>query len=490
MPPARTSPARAPRAYRPRCEAAEPRTLLSTMPGLRAAVASLTPPGTTLTRGQLAQEVKAATTAIEAYVYGYPLLLMEATETALLAENKLPVNSLFNQQDPITAADTTVVRPNVNTLYSMSFLNLAKGPEVLTLPGTQGNYVLMEILDAWTNVIAAPGTTATGTAPQQYVIVGPGWQGPLPSGATPIHSTTNLVWILGRTGLNPSVPDDLAAVNALQAQYGLSPLVPSPGTHVGSGSVFGLESLAQGSPPQIVQGLSGQAYFQDLAQAMAQNPASSQDAAAIRHFAAIGFVPGQPFTPTAAASAVLPIVPQFALQAIATKEGRLGTTEHRWQMILRGIGTYGVKYLDRAAVADQGLGANLPTTAVYPTTSVDSRNAPLDGSSTYRLHFAANQVPPVSAFWSLTLYDAAGNLEANPQGVYSLVSYTAARNADGSLDLYVGPTQPAGVPATNWLPSLPGAYNLTLRLYGPSSQVLNGRWKPAFVTQAPASAAG
>jgi hypothetical protein len=452
------------------------------VPGLATAVKSLAPPGTTLTKAQFAQYAQAATTAVEAYVYGYPLLLMEATETALLAENKLPVNTLFNQQTPVTAADTTVVRPNVNTLYSMAFLNLSKGPEVLTLPNTQGNYVLMQILDAWTNVIADPGTTATGSAPQEYVIVGPNWKGALPAGATPIYSSTDLVWILGRTGLNPSVPGNLAAVNALQAQYGLNPVVSSAGSTVETGSVFGLSSLTKGSPPQVVQGLSAQAYFQDLSQAMVQNPASAQDTAAVRHFATIGLVPGQPFIPTPTASAVLPIVPQLALQMIAAKEQNLGTNEHRWQVILKGIGTYGVKYLDRAAVADQGLGANLPATAVYPTTSVDSRNQPLNGSNTYHLHFAAGQIPPVSAFWSLTLYDSSGNLEANPQGVYTLSSYTVKRNSNGSLDLYVGPTQPAGVNAANWLPSLSGPYDLTLRLYGPASRVLKGNWKPPLVT--------
>ena len=516
------------RTYRPACEAVEPRVLLSTgtahagrhavpavvtalnhtpavthihaesiqalcapsqpaawsvgkIPGLAAAVKSLAPPGTTFTKAQSARLAKAATTEVEAYVYGYPLLLMEATETALLVQNRLPVNTLFNQQDPITAADTTVVRPNVNTLYSMAFLNLSKGPQVLTLPNTQGHYVLMQILDAYTNVIAAPGTTSTGSAPQEYVIVGPGWKGPLPSGATPIYSTTNLVWILGRTGLDPAVPGDLAAVNALQAQYALNELVPTPGSKLETGSVFGLASLLKGSPPQIVQSLTAQEYFQDLSQAMVLNPASKQDAAAIRHFATIGFVPGQPFAPNSAATAVLPIVPQLALNVIAAKEQKLGTVENGWQMILHGIGTYGVKYLDRAAVADQGLGANLPSTAVYPTTSVDSSNTPLNGSNTYHIHFAANQIPPVSAFWSLTLYDAGGNLEANPQGVYTLSSYTVQLNSNSSLDLYVGPTQPAGVNAANWLPSLPGAYNLTLRLYGPASSVLKGKWKPPLV---------
>jgi hypothetical protein len=471
------------RAYRPGCEAAEPRVLLSTVSPVTAAVKSLAPPGTTLTRAQVAQYTKAANTAVEAYVYGYPLLLMEATETALLAENKLPVNALLNQQDPVTAADTTVVRPNVNTLYSMSFLNLSQGPEVLSLPATQGNYVLMQILDAWTNVIAAPGTTSTGSSPQTYVIVGPNWQGALPAGSTPIYSTTDLVWILGRTGLNPSAPNNLSAVNALQAEYGLKPLVPSMVPNLGSGSVFGLDSLSKGTPPQIVQGLTAQEYFQDLSQAMVQNPAARQDAAAIRHFATIGFVPGQPFTPTPAASAVLSIVPQLAMQKIEAKEQKLGTTENRWQTILRGIGTYGVKYLDRAAVANQGLGANLPATAVYPTTKVDAGNKPLEGSNTYRIHFNANQIPPVSAFWSLTLYNATGNLEPVPQGVYTLSSYTVQENKNKSLDLYVGPTQPAGVGAANWLPSLSGPYNLTLRLYGPASSVLKGQWKPAWVRQ-------
>jgi hypothetical protein len=512
-----STPDRGRRACRPACEGLEPRALLSVSPGrsgrhAHAAVAAdvhgcvhvQAQPGLLAahdvvestgkvaamrsaqpacsTSSRKTQLNRALNTAVEAYVYGYPLLLMEATEKGLLHETGTPVNAFFNQQTPTTAADTSVIRPDVNTLYSMAWLDLSHGPEVLSLPDMQGQYVLMQILDGWTNVIADPGTATTGSAPQQYLIAGPGWQGTVPAGMTEIPSTTNLVWILGRTGLNPTVPDDLATVNALQAKYSLTTLATTPATAIPAVAAASLAvSASSPTPTELIQSLPAQQYFQLLSLAMVQNPASPQDAAAIRHFASIGFVPGQPFHPTPAASQILPLVPQQAQKVIEAKEQKLGTVENNWQVILRGIGVYGVKYLDRAAVANQGLGANLPQTAVYPTTKVDSKNQTLDGSNTYVIQFAPGQSPPVGAFWSLTLYNSSGNLEDNPQGVYDVNSYAAQPNSNGSLDLYIGPNLPSGVNPANWLPSLSGAYELTLRLYDPAQSVLSGRWKPPAV---------
>lgn len=115
-----------------------------------------------------------------------------------------------------------MVRANVDTLYSSAFLDLSKGPIVLSVPDTHGRYYLMPMLDMWTNIFASPGKRTTGTKPGNFVITGPGWTGTLPAGMHELKSPTNGVWLLGRTQTNG--PKDYPAVHAIQDGYKLVPL--------------------------------------------------------------------------------------------------------------------------------------------------------------------------------------------------------------------------------------------------------------------------
>ena len=151
------------------------------------------------------------------------------------------------------------------------------------------------------------------------------------------------------------------------------------------------------------------------------------------------------------------------------------------------MGVYGNYYLKRAIVTQLGLGANLPEDAVYPLNLGDSTGKPLDGASNYVLHFDANQLPPVNAFWSVTLYDPAGFQVANELNRFAVSSWMPfVKNTDGSLDLYFQNASPGAGKEANWLPAPKGPFNLTMRLYAPQSAVLTGRWAPPAVTVAEA----
>ena len=113
--------------------------------------------------------------------------------------------------------------PIQDTLYSFAWLDLSKEPYILSLPDEKGRYYLMEMLDAWTNVFADPGTRTSGTKAQKWAITGPGWQGRLPRGIKEIKSPTNMVWVVGRTYCR-GTPEDYEAVHALQDQYRFTPL--------------------------------------------------------------------------------------------------------------------------------------------------------------------------------------------------------------------------------------------------------------------------
>jgi len=165
--------------------------------------------------------------AEDAYVYGYPLVLMDLTLKKItnvpeVGEQTAPVNQFAHFSEFPTPDFSDVVKPNADTLYSSAFLNLSKEPIVLHVPDTANRYYLMPMLDAWTNVFESPGKRTTGTVANDFAIVGPFWEGTLPEDIIKIQSPTELVWILGRTQANGIA--DFDVVNEIQKQYTLMPL--------------------------------------------------------------------------------------------------------------------------------------------------------------------------------------------------------------------------------------------------------------------------
>jgi hypothetical protein len=177
-------------------------------------------------------------------------------------------------------------------------------------------------------------------------------------------------------------------------------------------------------------------------------------------------------------------VQQEAQQLMAWKMATLARVQNGWSMNTDTMGVYGTYYLKRAIVAQLGLGANLPQDAIYPLNLADSAGHPLDGQHNYVIHFEKTQLPPVRAFWSVTLYDAQGFQVANMLDRFAVSSWMPfAYNPDGSLDLYFQHDNPGAGKEANWLPAPAGPFNLTMRLYGPEEAALTGKWTPPAVTQ-------
>ena len=247
--------------------------------------------------------------ATSAYIYGYPLVLMEFTKLSVLREAQTTVNTFIHSRELSDADSTTVVRPNNDTLYSTAYLDLLDGPIQLHVPDTSRRYYQMQMLDAWSNTFASPGARTTGTLAQDFCIVGPNWRGSLPSGMTIIDAPTNLVWIIGRTKVEGEA--DLPAANNIQDMYSLTPLVSSPsnlGRRVDA-SVFSRMRLfdlaiergsSTATPPELVASLTGVEFFNILSSLMCDNPAPRRDDLALWSFRSIGFVPCRPFNPSRA----------------------------------------------------------------------------------------------------------------------------------------------------------------------------------------------
>ena len=202
----------------------------------------------------------------------------------------------------------------------------------------------------------------------------------------------------------------------------------------------------------------------------------------------IGIEPGKAFDIAKVDASVKMAIegaPADAQKLMAWKIPTLARVVNNWSMNTDTMGVYGNYYLKRAIVTQLGLGANLPEDAIYPLNLADDTGKPLDGANKYAIHFAKDEIPPVSAFWSITLYDTEGFQVANPLNRFAVSSWMPfKRDADGSLTLYFQNESPSSDRESNWLPAPKGPFNLTMRLYAPKSEALTGLWNPPSITLA------
>jgi hypothetical protein len=373
-----------------------------------------------------------------------------------------------------------VVRPNFDTLYSVAWLDLRKEPMVIEVPDTFGRYYLLPMLDMWTDVFASPGKRTTGTDSASFMIAPPGWQGKIPDGAQRIDAPTPYVWIIGRTQTNGS--KDYAAVNQIQDGYTVTPL-----SQLGKDPQPVLVTIdpevdMNAAPMIQVNTMAADKYFAYAAELLKVNPPHITDQPIVARMRRLGIERGKSFdlAKTDATSKLgLERAVAHGVQAMQAKLPTLARVVNGWQMNTDTMGVYGNCYLKRAIVALVGLGANLPEDAIYPINLGDADGKPLTGANKYALHFASNEIPPVCAFWSITLYDKDGfplpsALNRNAVGDRDELKY----NADGSLDLYFQNQSPGNDRESNWLPAPAGDFNLLMRLYAPKAEVIDGRSVP------------
>ncbi|WP_280510759.1 DUF1254 domain-containing protein [Nocardia farcinica] len=420
----------------------------------------------------------------DAYVFGYPLVLMDATRR--VARASTPDNQFRHAAGLPTPRRRGPVRPNMDTLYSIAWLDLSAGPMVVQMPEVEPQrYWVLQLLDAWTNTVHNPGNlrprVAAGAAPPYtYVVTGPGWTGELPPDLVVLPMPTPMVWLLGRIQVDG--PEDVPAVRAIQERMRLVPLAdwpagrdPGPGrTDTGDGDVPPVQQVAAMDPAE---------FFERLCALMAVNPPAPADGPALARFAQLGIAPGGALTGISdddlaeAVQAVRHTIEVYVDPGIRIDNG--------W-LVDPNIGVYGDDYLRRASTAAKGLGANRPESAAYPTLFAAADD---DGIPTrYRLTFAPGQAPPVDAFWSVTAYDGDGFLVPNDAEIYSVGHRIPVPPApDGSLVLVIQHADPGpGVPAGSWLP-IPdrGTFSLTLRLYAPKTEMLDGSWHPPPLVPVP-----
>ncbi|QLQ26045.1 MAG: DUF1254 domain-containing protein [Dechloromonas sp.] len=441
-------------------------------------------------------EVKAI--AEEGFIYGLPLVMNYAVMHEFVIDKnsgqfKAPFNTIANEARVFTYKDTAVVTPNSDTPYSMLWLDLRAEPMVISVPAVdKKRYYSVQLTDGNTFNYGYIGSRATGTEAGDYLVVGPDWQGEKPAGIKQVfRSTTPFALTIFRTQLFNA--DDMPNVEKVQAGYQARPL-----------SAFLNQPAPPAAPkidflPATTAGIR-ENFYAYLDAALQFVPATPQDKAIRERLASIGIGPGKKFE-----FKELSLEHKAAI-LLAMKEGddkvdaflKSGMKDiNGWNIgsLFGDAAFFNGNWLKRAAAAKGGIYGNDAVEAMYPMTRVDGTGAMLDGSKhNYTLTFAKGQLPPVNAFWSVTMYDGKTQLLIkNPIDRYLINSPMLPgmkKNKDGSLTLYIQKDSPGKDKEANWLPAPDGEIYLVMRLYWPKDtppSILpagEGTWQPPALVQA------
>jgi DNA sulfur modification protein DndE len=466
----------------------------------------------------------------EAFLYAFPLVLMDATRAKqtnvayatpppyLLA----PINQLALAKRFPDASYMDVVAVNTDTLGGRAYMDLTEEPMILHVPamddsptGAGKRYFVIPVYDPWTNVYFNIGSRTTGSEARDFAFVGPHWHGRLPKGVTRIDSPYPHTFMLPRIYCTGGA--DVAKVHALQDKFDLRPL-----------SAYGLPSytpppaevdpdIDMYTPPSIkIMTMNAVTYFERFIELLQTTPPPVADLEMIKKLRRAGFLRGR----HTAIDALDPVVTSVLDQGITVAKNRmLQTIQEAYAMdwiFSFDSAAHGTDYLFRAVNNYVGYGSTLSDDIFYLNKIADSAGSPLINHKNYKLHFEPGQMPPVSAnaFWSLTIYNRNAFFvdEKNLPDPSATTNYAVHKadvleshyNEDGSLDIYITTyaNKAANVPeGALWLPSpTPGnerfqplgsqglpqspntaPFSICLRLFWPEPQALEGLWQPPKV---------
>lgn len=427
--------------------------------------------------------------AKEAYLFGLPVVLIEkqsdfSSYTTRVEKPKAPINQFYHYREFADASNKSIVGLNVDNLYSLASLDLTKEPLILSIPPMGNRFWLMQLVDAWNGVPAAPGSRTHGSKGGTFAIVGPDFKGQLPDGVEELRSPTNITMIGGRTYCSGKA--DYATVAKLQNQYKLVPLSQWGKNYVPSQNVPLKESV-DGTTlvNKQVTTMSAEQFYKNLNRLMVGNPPYAPDADELKKLEPLGIKPGGDFSMSTFTPEIAKAIEEGykdGFKALMAESKNLGEKKNGWGLTYD-MGRYGTRYAYRAAWTFFGVGGNVLEDAFYPLGQEDAQGNALDSANKYTLTFKKDEIPPAKAFWSLTMYDMDSYLVDNKLNRYALGDRSGLKyNPDGSLTLYLQKDSPGKDKETNWLPTpQSGGFKVALRVYTPEERVINKSWIPPAI---------
>lgn len=423
--------------------------------------------------------------AKDAYIYGFPLVDSYRIQYSYFIDTNDPEykggwNEVHNTARVYTPDDRAIQSPNSDTPYSFVGADLRGEPVVLSVPEIEKDrYYSIQFIDWYTFNFAYVGSRATGNGEGKFLLTGPGWKGEIPAGIDGvIRCETDFAFLLYRTQLFG--PDDIDNVTKIQAGYKVEPL-----------SSFIGKDAPKSEKPAFPAPLSRDAqktsakFFELLDFVLRFCPVDPTETDLRSRFARFGIGAGAPFR----ADALSPEARKASEQGMANtwkefetfKKTKLDSGEITGGDMVGARDYLKNNYLYRMAAAVLGIYGNSKEEAMYPTYFVDADLKPMSGVNHYSLRFPPGELPPVNAFWSLTLYTLPESLlSANALNRYLINSPMLPglkKDPDGGVTLYVQNASPGKDKEANWLPAPEGPFFCAMRLYWPKDEALDGRWK-------------
>ena len=422
---------------------------------------------------------------VQAYIWGYPMVVMQKSRDAMTKGGDAPVTpDVFNQSGLLFAPVNQVANAwgmlgpkfsavqsgNSDTQYSVTWFDSSKEPYILHLPNANGRYYTFQFIDAFTNNFHYASTRTMGSQEQAYALVAPGWAGKLPEDVIRVDTPTSTGFIIGRWFV--ASEKDVTAVNTLQKQVTMTPL-----------SEYGKSYTPPKVPVIPAKTYTGDlAFFEQLGDTLVLNGAPAVDAGLLGLLKNMGLTLHHGFDPSGLSDAEKMALAQAITDGnamLAAKSASMGKEVNGWQLSPVLSEYFGTNYLFRAAIGFQAMFVNTPIEAYYPGVFKDTDGKTLDGSSgKYTMTFAKGKTPPVGAFWSTTMYDAKKRLMTeNAINRYKIGSADNLKtNADGSTTIYIQNTSPGKDKESNWLPAPNEPFYMLFRMYLPDIEVLNGQY--------------
>jgi hypothetical protein len=356
--------------------------------------------------------------AKEAYIYGFPMVMNCKTVYDYVINTnspdyKGPFNQMSCEARVYTPEDKTIVTPNSDTPYCMQWLDLRSEPQIISVPEMDaGRYYSFQLIDWYTHNFAYCGTRTNNNKSGKYLLAGPGWNGDKPEGINEIiRSETNLVFIVVRTQVFDTY--DMDNVKEIQASYGIQSL----------SAFLGKEAPASSPEIDFPEWVNGSEYntaaFEYFDFALDQVDTHPDEVELMERFAKIGIGTPEKFNLSDKDSAFTPALEEGIKEAHAEMKA---ITIQFAQDPLSGIKCFGTReylkgaasyfdlpnfYLQRAVVAQIGIYGNSGEEAVYFSYIYNPEGKPWNAAeNNYTMKFEAGNLPPVKAFWSLSMYDA------------------------------------------------------------------------------------
>jgi hypothetical protein len=424
--------------------------------------------------------------ARDAYIYGFPLVDSYRIQHRYFVDRadrefKAPWNQIASTARVFTPEDRAVQTPNADTPYSMLGADLRAEPLVLSVPDVEdGRYYSAQFVDMYTFNFAYVGSRTTGTAAARFLLAGPRWKGAEPRGVKAvIRCETDFAFVLFRTQLFS--PLDIEQVRRIQAGYRVQTL----SSFVGQPLPAAAPRVEFPRPLTPERQRTSLEFFDILNFVLGFCPTHPSETALMGRFARIGVGPRRRVEPAALPPALHKAIEDgiseaWAVEADVAKAIAAGRVPV--DVLFGTRDRLENNYAYRMAAAAGGIYGNSKEEASYRVYYLDSKGENLDTARhRYTLRFAPGQLPPVDAFWSVTLYELPSQLlSANPLNRYLINSPMLPgllRDVDGGLTINIQHDPPGVNREANWLPAPRGPIKVGLRLYAPRPEASSGAWK-------------